>query len=243
MSSNASGRSPSRPRCGWRVTVRSVGWSCAASPKSSTSAAKNASSPLRCGARLVARDRGCAWPGCDRPAVWCDAHHIIWWEHDGPTNQENCCLLCRRHHVLCHEGGWGIKRADDGTYEIQEPPADPHRRPATRTRTTHRPPDPPGRREPSPLHCRTRCEPRNGLWRSLVSALVWGTKGPGFKSRQPDRERAVRGGTTPAVMDDGRSEVGDPLTKRRRPGPIVPAGPARVATEASGRERRSRCSQ
>ena len=25
-----------------------------------------------------------------------------------------------------------------------------------------------------------------GLWRSLVSALVWGTKGPGFKSRQPD---------------------------------------------------------
>ena len=27
-----------------------------------------------------------------------------------------------------------------------------------------------------------------GLWRSLVSALVWGTKGPGFKSRQPDWE-------------------------------------------------------
>lgn len=26
----------------------------------------------------------------------------------------------------------------------------------------------------------------NGLWRSLVSALVWGTKGPGFESRQPD---------------------------------------------------------
>ena len=32
--------------------------------------------------------------------------------------------------------------------------------------------------------------PRDGLWRSLVSALVWGTKGPGFKSRQPDRESA-----------------------------------------------------
>ena len=72
---------------------------------------------------LVARDRGCAWPGCDRPAAWCDAHHIVWWEHGGPTNQENCCLLCRRHHVLCHEGGWGINAADDGTYEIHEPPA------------------------------------------------------------------------------------------------------------------------
>jgi hypothetical protein len=29
-----------------------------------------------------------------------------------------------------------------------------------------------------------------GLWRSLVSALVWGTKGRGFESRQPDHEAA-----------------------------------------------------
>jgi hypothetical protein len=26
-----------------------------------------------------------------------------------------------------------------------------------------------------------------GLWRSLVSALDWGSRGRGFKSRQPDR--------------------------------------------------------
>jgi hypothetical protein len=31
---------------------------------------------------------------------------------------------------------------------------------------------------------------RNGLWRSLVSALDWGSRGPGFKSRQPDHEGA-----------------------------------------------------
>ena len=30
-----------------------------------------------------------------------------------------------------------------------------------------------------------------GLWRSLVSALVWGTRGRGFKSRQPDHENPV----------------------------------------------------
>ncbi len=30
--------------------------------------------------------------------------------------------------------------------------------------------------------------PRNGAWRSLVSALVWGTRGPEFKSRRPDSE-------------------------------------------------------
>ena len=27
-----------------------------------------------------------------------------------------------------------------------------------------------------------------GLWRSLVSALVWGTRGPEFESRQPDHK-------------------------------------------------------
>lgn len=28
-----------------------------------------------------------------------------------------------------------------------------------------------------------------GLWRRLVSALVWGTRGRGFKSRQPDHHQ------------------------------------------------------
>ena len=32
-----------------------------------------------------------------------------------------------------------------------------------------------------------------GLWRSLVSALDWGSRGPGFKSRQPDSKGQVRG--------------------------------------------------
>ena len=36
--------------------------------------------------------------------------------------------------------------------------------------------------------------PHSGAWRSLVSALVWGTRGPEFKSRRPDRRNApVRG--------------------------------------------------
>ena len=43
-----------------------------------------------------------------------------------------------------------------------------------------------------PLHCPARREPWNGLWRSLVSASVWGTEGPGFKSRQPDYRGAVQ---------------------------------------------------
>jgi hypothetical protein len=31
--------------------------------------------------------------------------------------------------------------------------------------------------------------PRHGAWRSLVSALVWGTRGPRFKSGRPDSNR------------------------------------------------------
>jgi hypothetical protein len=71
---------------------------------------------------LAIRDRGCVFPGCDRPPAWCNAHHLVWWEHGGLTDEQNLCLLCRRHHTLCHEGGWGLTRNDDGTYETHEPP-------------------------------------------------------------------------------------------------------------------------
>jgi hypothetical protein len=58
------------------------------------------------------------------PARWCDAHHILPWERGGPTSVENCALLCRRHHVLVHEGGWILLRNLDGTYEVKQPPTD-----------------------------------------------------------------------------------------------------------------------
>ncbi|MPZ71227.1 MAG: DUF222 domain-containing protein, partial [Actinobacteria bacterium] len=57
---------------------------------------------------LVARDRGCCFPGCDRPARWTDAHHIIHWSKGGPTKLANLVLLCRRHHRKVHEGRWRV---------------------------------------------------------------------------------------------------------------------------------------
>ncbi|MDZ7676909.1 MAG: DUF222 domain-containing protein [Acidimicrobiales bacterium] len=54
---------------------------------------------------LVARDGACcAVPGCDRPVGWCDAHHIIYWEHGGPTALDNLVFLCRWHHRHAHTG-------------------------------------------------------------------------------------------------------------------------------------------
>jgi hypothetical protein len=58
---------------------------------------------------LDARDMGCVFPGCDRPAHWCDAHHLIHWKDGGPTILTNLVLLCRHHHNLIHDVGWTIK--------------------------------------------------------------------------------------------------------------------------------------
>jgi len=51
---------------------------------------------------LHQRDGGCTHPGCDVPARWCDAHHIVHWADGGSTQADNLQLLCRRHHRLAH---------------------------------------------------------------------------------------------------------------------------------------------
>jgi len=61
---------------------------------------------------LAVRDKHCRWPGCERPASWCDGHHLVHWVEGGETNLDNCVLLCKRHHRMVHEGGWKLIRAD-----------------------------------------------------------------------------------------------------------------------------------
>ena len=63
---------------------------------------------------LNVRDRGCVWPGCDRPASWTSGHHLAHWIRGGPTDLPNLVLLCYRHHWMVHEGNWQIVRIDDG---------------------------------------------------------------------------------------------------------------------------------
>jgi Domain of unknown function (DUF222)/HNH endonuclease len=76
---------------------------------------------------LVVRDRGCVFPGCDRPPAWCEAHHLVHWLHGGPTDLPNLALLCRAHHRAVHEGGWRLHRDPDGRLTATPP----HRRPRT----------------------------------------------------------------------------------------------------------------
>ena len=64
---------------------------------------------------LALRDRGCAWPGCDRPPGWTDAHHIQFWGRDlGPTSLYNGILLCPYHHTEIHREQWRIEQTPSG---------------------------------------------------------------------------------------------------------------------------------
>jgi Domain of unknown function (DUF222)/HNH endonuclease len=55
---------------------------------------------------LAARDRGCSFPGCDRPPDWCETHHVIGWVDGGRTDLQNLTLVCGFHHREHRKRGW-----------------------------------------------------------------------------------------------------------------------------------------
>jgi hypothetical protein len=69
---------------------------------------------------LRSRDDGCRFPGCTHDR-FVDAHHIRHWANGGETSLDNLALLCRRHHRLVHEGGFGVERTADGALRFTRP--------------------------------------------------------------------------------------------------------------------------
>jgi hypothetical protein len=69
---------------------------------------------------LRVRDGGCRFPGCSNRR-FVDAHHIVHWFPDGETKLPNLVLLCRRHHRLVHEDGYGLTTAGDGVFTFTRP--------------------------------------------------------------------------------------------------------------------------
>ncbi len=67
---------------------------------------------------LAMRDRHCRFPGCDRPAHWCEAHHVWAWDDGGPTRLDNLVLLCSRHHHVVHKPGWSLKLLIENNAEV-----------------------------------------------------------------------------------------------------------------------------
>jgi hypothetical protein len=73
---------------------------------------------------VIARDRHCTWPGCDRNPRWCDIHHIRHWANGGATQPANLRLLCRYHHSRIHR-------------ETESGPDPPHRDVSQSTTQAH----------------------------------------------------------------------------------------------------------
>jgi hypothetical protein len=78
---------------------------------------------------LIARDRGCAFPGCTRPPQWTQRHHITSWRHHGHTKTDNLCLLCPQHHRMIDTETWTIHMTHGVPYFIPPPWRDPKQRP------------------------------------------------------------------------------------------------------------------
>jgi len=77
---------------------------------------------------LNARDRGCVIPGCPAPPQWCEAHHVIWWRHNGGTDIANLALVCGRDHTLIHLGVWDLTMINGVPWARPPTWLDPHRR-------------------------------------------------------------------------------------------------------------------
>jgi hypothetical protein len=76
---------------------------------------------------VLARDRGCRWPGCAAPISDSEVHHLWHWSDGGPTDLWNLLLLCWPHHRLLHEGRWTLRLRSDGTVVLRRPDGTPVR--------------------------------------------------------------------------------------------------------------------
>ena len=69
---------------------------------------------------LRSRDGGCRFPGCARTR-FTEGHHVKHWADGGETRLGNLVTLCRFHHRLVHEGGFGLNVTDDGMFVFTRP--------------------------------------------------------------------------------------------------------------------------
>ena len=71
---------------------------------------------------VIARDKGCAWPGCNRRPAHCDVHHVKHKKHGGKTSSTDCVMLCQFHHDVCvHRMGWDLQLLPDGSTRATSP--------------------------------------------------------------------------------------------------------------------------
>ena len=88
---------------------------------------------------ITARDKGCSFPGCTRPAAWSQAHHFDEFVADnGPTAVDNCALACTWHHRYYLNQGWRSTFINGRPHWVPPTHIDPTQTP--RINTMHHPP-------------------------------------------------------------------------------------------------------
>jgi 5-methylcytosine-specific restriction endonuclease McrA len=98
--------------------------------------------------QVIARDRTCTHPYCNRRARAADLDHIEPYDPDGPSDQTssaNLAPLCRYHHRLKTFSSWTYTQLEPGVFLWRSPHGYQFLRDQTGTRdVTPRPVDPPG---------------------------------------------------------------------------------------------------
>ncbi len=62
----------------------------------------------------------CIFPGCDRPATWCQADHLEPWSTGGTTTTSNGGPACEKHNLLRNQG-YTVWRDPNGIYHTYHP--------------------------------------------------------------------------------------------------------------------------
>ncbi|CAN5202177.1 HNH endonuclease signature motif containing protein [soil metagenome] len=84
---------------------------------------------------MALRDGGCAFPRCNMPLGWTEAHHIHPWAEGGVTDINHGVLLCPNHHRLIEQGDWTVHIAADKHPVFMPPPwVEPRQHPQRNTR-------------------------------------------------------------------------------------------------------------
>jgi hypothetical protein len=100
---------------------------------------------------VIARDRTCRFPHCNRRAARCELDHREDWECGGATCAFNLDALCTRHHHGKHEAGWTPRRLPNGDLEWTSPTGHRYVKEAATYPIDHtlHPPEPTARPEPA----------------------------------------------------------------------------------------------
>ena len=60
---------------------------------------------------LVAPDKHCRFPGCDRPASWTNVHHLVPWIHGGTSDLDNLISIPPPYAMGSWTRGPGLSEA------------------------------------------------------------------------------------------------------------------------------------